>query len=128
MGVGGMENLNQTFVIATALLLASILLPARLIAMKLNRDPISKRYKPDTPEYKAYVKFRADSHKFNISLVGSVLVTLLLAVYVIREAGILAHSNTTSARQTLIFAPIASIFLLIVAIVIIYNLFLKKSN
>jgi len=123
-----MENLNQTFVIASALLLASVLLPARLVAIKFNRDPVLKRYKPDSPEFMAYMKFRANSRRFNISLIGSVLVTLLLAIYVIHEAAILARSNTASARQTLIFAPIASIFLFIMAIVVIYNLLIKKSS
>lgn len=123
-----MENLNQTFVIATALLLVSPLYPARLIAMKLNCDPISKRYKPGSPEYKAYIKFLADRKKFNIQLIVSTLVPLLLAIYVIHEAVVLFHSNTASAHQTLVFTPFAAIFLCIGVIFATYNMIIKKLD
>jgi hypothetical protein len=121
-----MGSLNTTFVLATILFFSGIFIPARLIAIRLKHDPILKMYKPDSIEYKAIVKFSANKRKVNLLLLLSLVAEFLLAVYIIHETFILINSKTPATRQTLIFTPIATLFVVIVGVVCAYNLLFKN--
>lgn len=119
-----MAGENESFILSIGLLLAAVLFIARLMAIKLNCDPIMRRYKPGTPQYNAYRKL-VRPRRFTISLGVSLLVVFILASYVISTGYTLVRANTPSSHYILIFGPIAAVVIFIVALSVGYYMLIK---
>ena len=120
-----MANDNLGYIFGIILLLAAPLYIARLIAIKTNRDPIMRKYRPGTPAYAAFQKLQ-DPRRFAISVIISVIVMLAAAGFAVYEARAILHSHASSPHYILISNTIAAIAAFALALVVGYYVLIRK--
>jgi ABC-type Fe3+ transport system permease subunit len=109
------------------LLLVALLFIVRLVAIKMNRNPIMKRYKPDTPKFRVYQKLRSPQ-RFKITLTIAIIATILLAILVTLSTLRLIHENSSFYHYMLVFGPMSDIAIFALAIGVSYIVMTKKFD
>jgi len=121
-----MKSSDEAFIISIGLALITMLFIARVIAIKLNRDPLMKKYKPGSPEYAVYQRL-VRPRRFITVLAASILAFMLFGAYALATAIRLSHEHTPSAHYMLIFGPVSATAIFIVGMVVVYNMIIKKQ-
>jgi len=103
-----MKSTGEAYIISIGLMLSAMLFIARIIAIKLNCDPLMKKYKPGSPQYAGYRKI-SRPRTFATMLVVSIAAFLLFGMYALLTTIRLLHEHTPSAHYMLIFGPVSAI-------------------